>query len=63
MAFGCFTMIARWRNPGLFKKLEAMKKSFGERNGYMIHFAAYTAMPLILGILVLRAGLKGIALF
>lgn len=50
LAYGICTLILRKKKPESFSKLEAMKRAYGERTGYAIHFIAYSIMPILVGI-------------
>lgn len=50
LAYGIYTIILRKKKPESFSKLEAMKKAYGETTGYVIHFFAYSVMPILVGI-------------
>ena len=43
-------------------KLEAMKQKFGNNTGIFIHKVAYTFLPLVFGVIITFAGIKGISL-
>jgi hypothetical protein len=40
-----------------------MKKFWGEKAGMAIHFVAYTAIPVLFGIVMVGKGLSGGSLF
>lgn len=63
VAFGAYTTWARAAKPDQFKKLEPMKKRWGEKAGLTIHFIAYTAIPILFGVVILIKGLNGGSLF
>lgn len=63
IGFGAYTAWARAAKPGQFKKLEPMKKFWGEKAGMAIHFVAYTAVPIMFGIVIVITGLNGGSLF
>lgn len=63
IGYSIFTFYMRRKNPNLFWKLEPMKKIWGERVGYIIHFIGYTIIPFLFGLVVLIAGLNGRNLF
>lgn len=52
IAYGVYTLIQRKRKPESFKKLEPMKEAYGKKLGYAIHVIGYSAVPIILGILL-----------
>jgi len=61
--FGLYTAYARIKRPHIFKKLEPMKKFWGETLGVAIHFFGYTVVPLVGGIVIVIAGINGINIF
>ena len=63
IAFGLYTAWARKANPGQFKKLEPMKKRWGDKTGVAIHVFAYTIIPLVFGAIVLFIGMSGGSIF
>jgi hypothetical protein len=63
LGFGLYTAYMRATNPAGFGKLEAMKNQWGEGAGNAIHLVAYTAVPIIFGILMILAGIQGVSLF
>ncbi len=60
---GAYTARARVAKPEQLKKLEPMKKFWGEKAGNAIHFVAYTAIPVLFGIVLVIKGLNGGSLF
>ena len=50
IVLGIFTLLFRLIKPDFFRKLEMMQKAFGPAAGYLIHFLAYTVMPLVIGV-------------
>ena len=63
MAYGLYTLIARSRTPEKFGKLEAMKKQWGPSAGNAVHLIAYSIVPIVVGVVFLVAGFRGVALF
>jgi hypothetical protein len=63
LLFGVCTLILRVKNPGKFRKLNAMKEKYGEKTGVIIHTISYTVIPIIVGILFIIIGLKGVTIF
>ena len=59
--FGVFTAYIRATNPSSLKKLEAMKKMWGNSAGMAIHFVAYTLVPIVAGLVFLICGFMGIS--
>lgn len=60
--YGLYTLIMRMKAPEKFGKLKAMKDKFGNTSGQIIHTIAYTIVPVVLGILVMVAGVKGLSI-
>lgn len=50
--YGVYTFIMRQKAPEKLKKLEAMKKFYGEKKGLMIHWFFYTILPIVAGIII-----------
>ena len=63
MAYGLYTAWARRAKPEQFKKLESMKKAWGETGGQMVHIVGYTLAPIIVGVVLVLGGLRGVSLF
>lgn len=63
ICFGAYTVWARSTRPEQFKKLEPMKKLWGEKAGLAVHFVAYTALPVGFGIMLVMQGMNGHSLF
>lgn len=61
--FGLATAVLRLTRPGMFRKLEAMKKTWGETTGAVMHWIAYTILPILVGSAFIVAGLKGVSPF
>ena len=61
--FGAYTAYARRVTPGAFRKLEPMKKLWGEKAGYWIHVFGYTVLPIIFGLVTIFSGAMGFSLF
>ena len=60
LGYGIYTYFARKSKPEQFKKLEPMKKVWGEKLGYTIHVIGYTIIPIIVGIILIIAGILGL---
>ncbi len=60
--YGLYTFALRYKDPGKFRKLEAMKERFGDRAGRALHFVAYTVLPIVLGVVLLTKGYQGVVL-
>jgi hypothetical protein len=63
LAYGVFTIYARFKKPLLLGKLDAMKEKFGNSTGNLIHIIAYTVVPLAAGAVFIYSGLAGHAIF
>jgi hypothetical protein len=63
MGYGAYTAWARRSKPEQFKKLEPMKRFWGERGGLAVHVVGYTVVPIVFGIVLVVRGLQGGALF
>lgn len=59
---GIFSIYARVKMPHLFRKLEAMKQAWGNRAGLLIHFTAYTIVPIGIGITLVVWGMRGVSI-
>lgn len=59
LSYGLFTLYARFKKPSLLGKLQAMKDRFGPTVGGLIHLVVYTIVPIVIGGLILKAGLAG----
>lgn len=51
--FGVYTFYLRQRDPSKFKKLDPMKKFWGEKLGLVIHVVGYSVLPIIFGVSIL----------
>lgn len=60
--YGCYTGYIRKKDPTKFGKLDAMKKFWGEKAGFAMHFVAYTIMPIAFGIVLIVAGSRGLSI-
>ena len=56
--FGCFTTYLRIKTPLKLKRLESLKKVFGNKVGTMIHVIAYILLPIIFGIRFIFSEIK-----
>lgn len=59
VAFGAYTGYLQRENPSKRGKLEPMQKAMGDGLGGIMHFFAYTIIPLVAGVCFLVAGLSG----
>lgn len=60
--YGCYTGYIRKKDPTKFGKLDAMKKFWGDKVGFAMHFVAYTIMPIAFGIVLIVAGSRGLSI-
>jgi hypothetical protein len=60
--YGVYTMTMRTRSPEKFGKLKAMKAKYGDSTGMAIHIAAYSVVPIVMGIILSFAGFNGLSL-
>jgi hypothetical protein len=63
VAYGLYAAWARRKTPEKFRKLEPMKKFWGERGGLAVHFVGYTVVPIVFGVALIVAGVRGGSLF
>lgn len=63
LGYGIFSGIMRKINPSSFKKLEPMKRRYGEKAGSVIHFIGYVAVPILFGIVAIISGYHGKNIF
>jgi hypothetical protein len=63
IGYGLYTAWARRAKPEQFRKLEAMKRAWGERSGQLVHLVGYTVVPIVLGIVLVLRGVRGGSLF
>jgi len=59
LLFGAVTLVGRVVAPqsALFSKLDAMKQAYGDRAGTALHVIAYTAVPLVAGVVLVGGAL------
>jgi hypothetical protein len=63
VAYGLYVFVLRMQGKNeKLKKLEPMKKFWGERLGPLIHIVAYVVAPLIIGVAIIIAGVNGISI-
>ena len=58
--YGVFTIIMRIVKPESLKKYFYMKNKYGNFFGFILHFTAYSLLPIILGLLLIIKYLLGI---
>jgi hypothetical protein len=61
--YGFYTLLLRKYAPGKFKKLNTMKRIWGDKTGYMIHLVGYSVIPIVLGIVLFFSGMNGASFF
>ena len=61
--YGFYTMAMRTRRPEKLPKLRAMKARYGDINGTAVHIAAFTVLPVILGIMMSFRGFIRVSLW
>ncbi|MCK5209636.1 MAG: hypothetical protein KAQ79_16490 [Cyclobacteriaceae bacterium] len=60
VAYGIYILVLRLQGKNeKLKKLEPMKKFWGESLGLAIHFVAYIVAPIIIGVAIITAGVNG----
>lgn len=62
VVYGLYTFYARTKWPKQLYKLEPMKARWGKKTGTFIHIVAYSVVPIITGINIIRAGFYGLSL-
>jgi hypothetical protein len=63
VAYGLVTTWIRRTAPNKFRKLGPMKEFWGERGGFWIHVVGYSLLPIILGIILIFRGTRGLSIF
>jgi hypothetical protein len=63
LGYGLYTVWARRAKPEQFAKLEPMKKVWGEKAGPIVHVIGYTVMPILLGVVLIFLGIRGVKVF
>jgi hypothetical protein len=53
LGYGLYTLYVRATAPEKLAKLEAMKEHWGDRNGTIVHVAAYTVAPMLVGVILI----------
>ena len=58
--YGIYILVLRLQGKNeKLKKLEPMKKFWGERLGPLIHIVAYVIAPITIGVVIIIAGVNG----
>ena len=63
IGFGSYTSFLRAKKPEKLGKLQAMQRRWGAKVGSVIHFVAYSVVPLAIGVTMIAAGFSGVSLF
>lgn len=63
IGYGLYTAWARRAKPEQSKKLEPMKKFWGDTGGEVVHFVGYTVVPIVIGAILVLSGLRGGSVF
>ena len=53
IGYGIFTTVIRIVKPTMLKKYIYMQKKYGNRIGFIIHFVAYSLLPMLFGVLLI----------
>ena len=61
--FGIYTIYLRSADPGKLGKLKPMQEYFGEKRGTFIHLISYSIIPIVFGLIMLVAGIRGVSFF
>ncbi len=60
--YGVYTGYMRKKDPSKFGKLDAMKRFWGGKTGFAMHFVSYTIMPIVFGVMLIVAGSRGLSI-
>jgi cytochrome b561 len=61
LVYGLYALLLRLLGRvRMFRKLNPMKKSYGNKTGTIIHFVLYILVPIVMGIGMIWAGLHGV---
>ena len=63
LVYGIFSAIMRVIKPAFFSKLKPMQEKLGNTMGNLIHSFSYIIVPLVFGIIMIIAGIKGYSFF
>jgi hypothetical protein len=63
IGFGLYSAFLRATNPAKLGKLAPMQKAMGNTAGALVHFAAYSLVPIAFGVLTILRGMRGESLF
>ena len=53
IVLGILSALQRIFKPESSRKLVAMRKTYGEKAGSIVHFVSYTVVPVLFGIVIL----------
>jgi hypothetical protein len=56
LGYGIYMMIVRKRTPQKLGKLDAMRKRFGTKLGFVLHFVSYSLLPITAGSVMILLG-------
>ncbi len=57
---GLYFVVARAKFPNKLKKYSAMRKKMGDKTAFFVHTFFYSALPFVLGALMIIAASKGV---
>lgn len=63
VVYGIYTLELRFTNTEAFAKLEAMKDTFGDDLGTVLHVVRYTVVPLAFGAQAIYLAMNGVSIF
>jgi hypothetical protein len=64
VGYGLFVLVLRLKgNDEKFRKLAPMRRFWGPKLGSAIHYVGYVGLPIVLGAVLIVAGVKGINVF
>ncbi len=58
IGYGIYTAVMRFKKPEAFGKLAAMRQQWGQGPGTAVHVLAYTVAPMVIGAILIAAGLR-----
>ncbi|MEK6238850.1 MAG: hypothetical protein N2C14_29395 [Planctomycetales bacterium] len=59
VGYGCFTTYRRATNAPESKKMQVMKKAWGDGGGTALYVGAYSVMPVLCGVVFIISGVMG----
>jgi hypothetical protein len=64
IAYGIYVFLLRLKNDTRkLQKFFNMKETIGEKKGSLVHLVGYVILPIIIGIVFVIMGFKGISFF